>query len=132
MFLKSRITLVITIATLVIGAPVATAMPIDARGEHAKSQSQVSTAPSGDLRGENAASQTQSVASGPERFTAVDLRGDAAREPFVRPVVVEVGAPASSRDVDWSAALVGLGAGAALVLLATAGVVTTRRRHAEI
>ena len=107
MFSKSRLTLVITIATLALGAPVATAMPLDARGEHAVEQS------------------TSAPSSG--GFT--DLRSDGAREPFESPVVVEVSGPVAS-DFDWAAGVIGLGAGAALVLLASAAVLTTRRRHA--
>ena len=112
MFSKSRLTLVITIATLAFAAPVATAVPIDARGEHAKSQTQATAAPS----------------SG----GFADLRSPDAVQPFERPVIVEVGGPVPSSGIDWSAVLIGLGAGAALVLLATAGVVTTRRRHAAV
>lgn len=107
MFSKSRLTLLITVATLALGAPVATAMPLDARGEHAIEQSAVP------------------VSSG----SVGDLRGDAAREPFESPVVVEVSGPVAS-DFDWAAGVIGLGAGAALVLLTAAAVLTTRRRHA--
>ena len=112
MFSKSRLTLVITIATLAFAVPAGTAMAQDLRGEHAASQSQVAPAPSG---------------GGP-----TDLRSPDSVTPFDRAVVVEVGGqPVSSSGIDWSAVLVGFSAGAALVLLAAAGVAGTRRRHAR-
>lgn len=104
MFSKSRLTLLITVAALALGAPAASATPTDVRGEHAIEQGATSTTP----------------------FT--DVRGDAARERFESPVIVEVSEPVAG-GFDWSAGVIGLGAGAALVLLAAAAVLTTRRRH---
>ena len=126
MFLKSRLTLVITVAALAFATPVATAMPIDARGEYSKSQSQVSGGPT-DVRGEYSKGQSEVTTAPSGGFT--DLRSPDAAVPFERPVIVEVGGPVPNNGIDWVAVLIGLGAGAALVLLATAGIVATRRHH---
>ena len=102
MLTKSRTTLAAALAVAAIGAGPAQAMPIDARGEHAASLSQT----------------TGGVAS--------DQRTADAREPFVRPVVVEVGAP-DSGGVDWTSAIAGLAGGLAFAILAGIGVSGARR-----
>lgn len=109
MLSKSRLILTIALTVIAVGAPAASAAyrPGDVRGEHAVAQSESVSAPSAGL----------------------DLRSPDAVEPFVRPVIIEIDEPAAG-GFDWSAGAIGLGAGAALVLLTTAGVLTGRRRHA--
>lgn len=110
MFEKSRSALATAFAVLAVAAPSAAAMyePMDVRGEHAA----------------GATVQQQSSTPG-----GGDLRSPDAVVPFERPVVVEVdGSPAVS-GFDWSDAVIGLGIGIALVLLAGAAVATGRRRH---
>jgi hypothetical protein len=136
MLTKSRTTLAAALAVAALGATPALAAPIDpvgsttdARGEHAASLSERSTTvePAGgtsDARGEHAASLSERSTTG---ANATDLRSADAREPFVRPVVVEVGDPASG-GFDWTAGIAGLAGGLALAILAGVGVAGARRR----
>jgi hypothetical protein len=112
MLTKSRITLATALATVALGTPPALATPsepADFRGEHAASLSDrpaVSDSPAGDHRTPDAV------------------------EPFVRPVVVEID-EAVPAGFDWTAAIIGMGAGLALAVLAGVGVAGGRRRHAR-
>ena len=112
-----------------ISALASPAEPVDLRGENAASLSDQPTYPSPtmDIRGEHAASPSnQSVASG---GSGLDLRSENAREPFVpQPVVVEVDEPIAD-GFDWTEAIIGMGAGLALAVLAGVGVAGGRRRH---
>ena len=125
MLTKSRTTLAAALAVAALGATPAQAMPIDARGEHAAtvSETQSSGATASDMRGEHAASLSQ-----PSGGLAQDQRTADAREPFVRPVVVEVDAP-DSGGFDWTAAIAGLAGGLAFAILAGIGVSGARRRQ---
>ena len=60
--------------------------------------------------------------------SGVDRRTPDAVEPFVRPVVVEVGDPVTP-GFDWVAAIIGLAGGLGLAVLAGAAVSGGRRRH---
>ena len=75
-----------------------------------------------DARGEFAASEPKTTPA-----LASDQRTPDAREPFVRPVVVEIGDPAPG-GFDWPAAIIGLAGGLALAVLAGVGVAGARRR----
>lgn len=81
---------------------------------------------SGDARGEHAASLSDRRDRSPSGVWA-NLSTPDAREPFVRPVVVEVSDPAPV-GFDWTAAILGTGAGLALAVLAGVGVNGRRRR----
>jgi len=104
MLTKSRTTLAAALAVVAIGAAPAQAMPTDYRGEHAASLTQTSGG------------------------VASDQRTADAREPFVRPVVVEVGGAPDSGGFDWVAAIAGLAGGLAFAVLAGIGVTGARRR----
>lgn len=112
MLTKSRITLATALATVALGAPSALAAPVDPV----------------DLRGEHAASLS-------ETKPAADHRSPDAREPTgggqtaASPVVIEV-EEAVPAGFDWTAAIIGMGAGLALAVLAGVGVTGGRRRHA--
>jgi hypothetical protein len=108
MLAKSRLTLAVALAITALGGAPALAYTTDARGEHAASLSDRPV--------------------GPESAQA-DQRSPDAAEPFVRPVVVEVDDPISA-GFDWTAAIVGMGAGLALAVLAGVGVSGGRRRRA--
>jgi hypothetical protein len=125
MLTKSRTTLAAALAVAAIGAAPAHATPTDARGEHAASLSQSTATGQGtaDARGEHSASLSRTTAT-----PAPDQRSPDAREPFVRPVVVEVGAPESG-GFDWTAAIAGLAGGLAFAILASVGVAGARRRQ---
>ena len=133
MLTKSRNTLATALAVAMLGTAPALAAPIDSttdvRGEHAASLPEHSTTvkPAGgtsDARGEHAASLSEGSTSA---AIAPDQRSADAREPFVRPVVVEVGDPASG-GFDWTAGIAGLAGGLAIAILAGVGVAGVRRR----
>jgi hypothetical protein len=130
MLRKSRITFVASLAAVVLGAAPALALsaePESAAGEFAASLSDhPGETRAVDLRGEAATSSADRPTAPPS--AAVDLRGEAARGPFAQPVVVEVGDPVSG-GFDWTAAIIGLGAGLALAVLVGVGVTGGRRRH---
>lgn len=109
MLTKSRLILATALAAMAFVVPPALAAPgstiDDARGEHAASLS-------------NGAVSSSAWS---------DPRSPDARDPFVRPVVVEVDEPVSA-GFDWTAAIIGLGAGLALAVLAGVGVAGARRR----
>jgi hypothetical protein len=123
MLTTSRTALATALIVAAVGAAPAQAMPVDLRGEHAASQSQTSGSNASDARGEHAASLSQTAGG-----VAPDQRTADAREPFVRPVVVEVGAPESG-GFDWTAAIAGLAGGLAFAILAGIGVTGARRRQ---
>jgi hypothetical protein len=137
MLTKSRLAVVTALAVAALGAPPAIAMPSEPAGTDPRQQdmhaSTVEVAggqqdsSTQDARGEHAAALAERSAG--SDGARVDLRGDAAREPFVQPVVVEVDEPASV-GFDWQAAIIGLGAGLALAVLAGVGVAGGRRRQA--
>ncbi len=109
MLSKSRITLAAALAAAALGLSpsLALATPADSM----------------DRRGEHAAALSDSP--------GVDLRTEAAVEPFAAPVVVEVEDPVST-GFDWVAAVIGLAGGVAIAVLAGVGVgVGRRRRHAQ-
>jgi hypothetical protein len=120
-----------------IAAPAASAMPIDptAAGGQQADPRQVDmhastvTGPSGagiaDARGEHAAAVGQPGAAPAGRVA--DLRTPDAVEPFARPVVVEVDAPAGP-GFDWVAAIIGVAGGLAVAVLAVVAVSGGRRR----
>jgi hypothetical protein len=113
MLSKSRITLAVALSTAAFGTSPALAMaadsaPLDARGEHAASLS--ATPPGSDLR-------------------TPDARVPIGGETSASPVVVELSEPAVA-GFDWTAAIIGMGAGLALAVLAGVGVSGGRRRHA--
>jgi hypothetical protein len=113
MLTKSRTTLAVALATAALGASPALATaadtaPLDARGEHAASLSV--TPPGSDLR-------------------SPDAREPVGGETSAPPVVVELSDPAVA-GFDWTAAIIGMGAGLALAVLAGVGVSGGRRRHA--
>ena len=113
MLTKSRITLAAALATLALGASPALAVAqTDARGEYAASLSE--TKPSADLR---TADAREPVGGG----------GQTAAQP----VVVEIDDGVSS-GFDWTAAIIGMGAGLALAVLAVVGVAGGRRRPSAV
>jgi hypothetical protein len=120
MLSKTRQTIAVALAAAILGVSPALAVSAtgDLRGENAASLS----ATGHDLRGENAAGLSESVAP-----PADDRRGPDAREPNAQPVVVEVTQPAGG-GFDWTAAIIGMGAGLALAVLAGVGVAGGRRR----
>jgi hypothetical protein len=126
MLTKSRSTLATALTVAAIGAVPAPAIAdwnVQGSPPHDGGQSAVS--PSGsisDARGENAASQSQTSGA-----VAPDQRTADAREPFVRPVVVEIGDPAPG-GFDWTAGIVGIAGGLAIAVLAGVGVAGARRR----
>jgi hypothetical protein len=125
MLTKSRTTLATALTVAAIGAVPAQAMPIqDARGENAASQSAVGGRDQHitDARGEHSASLSQNAGA-----VAQDQRSADAREPFVRPVVVEIGDPVTG-GFDWTAGIVGIAGGLAIAVLAGVGVAGARRR----
>src|SRR5215204_6400455 len=99
MLSRTHLTIAVALAILAIGAPAATARDTsDARGEHAASLSGTTAAPDSPTG---------------------DRRTPDAVEPFVRPVVVEVGDPVTP-GFDWVAAIIGLAGGLAFAVLAGA------------
>jgi hypothetical protein len=132
MLTKSRLTLATTLVTVALGASPALAMPAGPDAADARQQdmyaSTVERNSTHDARGEHAASLSDTPAA--SESPRVDLRDAAAREPFVQPVVVEVDEPIST-GFDWTAAIIGIGAGLALAVLAGVGVAGSRRRHAR-
>jgi hypothetical protein len=133
MLSKSRITLAAVLATAALSSSPSLALaadPEDIRGEHAAALADspaVSIGPAG-VQGEYAASLSDGTAV--SESPKGDLRGEAAVEPFARPVVVEVANPVST-GFDWSAAIIGLAGGLAIAILAGVGVTRLRRRHAQ-
>ena len=121
MLTKSRTTLAAALAVVAFGAVPAQGMPID-RAQQLDMHASTVEQPA-DARGEHAAAQSDVVST-----TAQDHRTADAREPFVRPVVVEVGEPVSD-GFDWTAGIAGLAGGLALALLASIGVSGARRRQ---
>jgi hypothetical protein len=136
MLTKSRYTVATALAVAAIAAPAATAMPTDQpagqnlpafptpgdpRADLRQADMHASTVTTRDARGEHAAS----LSGLPD---GADLRTPDAVEPFERPVVVEVGEPASP-GFDWTAAIIGIAGGLALAVLAAAAVSGGRRRH---
>lgn len=139
MLSKSRITLAAALATAALGSSPSLTLaadPEDLRSEHAAALADspaVSIGPTG-VQGEHAASLSDGTAvsenpSIPDSRKG-DFRGEAAAEPYARPVVVEVGNPVST-GFDWTAAIIGLGGGLAIAVLAGVGVTRLRRRHAQ-
>jgi hypothetical protein len=114
MLTKSRTTLAAALAVAAFGAAPAHAVPIDPVGSGGTTT---------DARGEHAASLSQTSGA-----IAPDQRSADAREPFVRPVVVEIGDPVSG-GFDWTSAIAGLAGGLALAILAVVGVAGARRRQ---
>jgi hypothetical protein len=125
MLSKTRRTLAVALAASAIGAAPAAAMPADSGTGGKPDPRQLDMHASTvvpDARGENAASIGQAMPSD-------DLRTADSREPVgSQPVVVEVSDPAPA-GFDWTAAIIGLGAGLALAVLAGVGVTGTRRRQ---
>lgn len=152
MFSITRSTLAVALAATTLGASPALAISADddLRGENAAAQSLPVAATGSDLRGEHAAGQAGAPAA-----TGSDLRGEHAiaatdiatspandrRSPDARvpvggsvgaqPVVVEVTDPTGS-GFDWVAAIIGMGAGLALAVLAGVGVAGGRRRPTTV
>jgi len=129
MLTKSRLTVATALAAAAIGAQPAYAGPVDPvdprqQDMHASTVTRPDRS-ADDARGEHAASLADSPPTG-------DLRAEASREPIgVQPVVVEVDEPVSS-GFDWTAAIIGLGAGLALAVLAGVGVAGSRRRPSTV
>ena len=126
MLSKTRSVVAVALAATAFTPAPALAASTDLRGESAAS---LSTHTPGaiaqnDLRGENAAARS-------DTSPAQDLRTADARQPVdqpTQPVVVEVTNPADA-GFDWTAAIIGMGAGLALAVLAGVGVAGGRRRH---
>jgi hypothetical protein len=122
MLSKTRRTVAVALAASFIGAAPAAAMPSDQVGKTDPRQLDMHASTVQDARGENSASLAQPKPS-------ADLRTADARDPVgSQPVVVEVSDPATPAGFDWTAAIIGLGAGLALAVLAGVGVTGTRRR----
>jgi hypothetical protein len=143
MLTKSHLTIAIALVVAAIAAPAATAMPADStpggandlpayatpgdlRPEASQPDMDAGTVTKPDARGEHAASLANGPA--PSDSRGGDRRTPDAVEPFVRPVVVEVGEPASP-GFDWTSAIIGVAGGLALAVLAGAAVSGGRRRH---
>jgi hypothetical protein len=137
MLTKSHLTIATALAVAAIAAPAATAMPADPvdaqdvrsyptladpRTGPPQGDLHAGTVTPSDARGEHAASLA-------DRPAEADLRTPDAVEPFVRPVVVEVGEPVSSPGFDWTAAIIGIAGGLALAVLAAAAISGGRRRQ---
>jgi hypothetical protein len=130
---RTHLTIAAALAIMAIGAPAATAMPADPTAGEKRADMHASTVTkpdvareSSDARGEHAASLADTPAV-PDSPTG-DRRTPDAVEPFVRPVVVEVGDPVAP-GFDWVAAIVGLAGGLGLAVLAGAAVSGGRRRR---
>jgi hypothetical protein len=143
MLTKSHLTIATALAVAAIAAPAATAMPADSTagaskdlpayatpGDPRQADMHASTVTKpddrNDARGEHAASLASDPA--PSDSRGGDRRTPDAVEPFVRPVVVEVGEP-DSPGFDWTSAIIGIAGGLALAVLAGAAVSGGRRRH---
>jgi len=130
MLTKSRLTVATALAAAAIGAQPAYAGPVDPvdprqQDMHASTVTRPdhSTA---DARGEHAVELSQQASPQDDR------RSPDARAPIApQPVVVEVDDPASP-GFDWTAAIIGLGAGLALAVLAGVGVAGSRRRPSTV
>jgi len=132
---RSHLTIAAALAIMAIGAPAATAMPAGPTAGEQRTDMQGSTVTKPDVarvipdaRGEHAASLADTPAA-PDSPTG-DRRTPDAVEPFVRPVVVEVGDPVAP-GFDWVAAIIGLAGGLGLAVLAGAAVSGGRRRHPD-
>ena len=123
MLTKSHLTIATALAVVAIAAPAATAMPVDPR----QVDMHASTVTPPDARGEHAASLADDPAASNSR--GADQRTPDAVEPFVRPVVVEVGDDPASPGFDWTAAIIGIAGGLAFAVLAGAAVSGGRRRR---
>lgn len=129
MLTKSRLIVVTALVTAALGAPPAFAGPIDpadARQQdmHASTVQRPDRS-TADARGEHAASLSQ---ASPQD----DQRTPDTRVPVTaQPVVVEVSDPVNA-GFDWTAAIIGLGAGLALAVLAGVGVAGSRRRPTTV
>jgi hypothetical protein len=130
-----RSTLAIALAAAILGASPALAMPAgdDLRGEIAATPQHAVAPPAAgsDLRGENAVGTPDPVIR-----LADDQRSPDAREPVggqgvAQPVVVEVPNP-DGTGFDWIAAIIGMGAGLALAVLAGVGVAGGRGRPTTV
>jgi hypothetical protein len=121
MLTKSRITFATALAVAAIGTSPALAIadwnvqgspPNDGRENPTSPIGAGSESSTPDARGEYSASLSESAPA-----TAPDLRTADAQEPFVRPVVVEIGDPAPG-GFDWPAAIIGLAGGLGLNVVA--------------
>jgi hypothetical protein len=130
---QSRLTLATALAIAALGASPALAAPIDpvasGTGEAVASQDRGAL----DARGENAASGSDYAHGGTHypvapASSAGDQRTPDAVEPFVRPVPVETGEPASP-GFDCTSSIIGAAAGLALAVLAGGAVGGGRLRH---
>lgn len=134
MRIRSHLSIAAALAILAIGAPAATAMPADPTADEQRQANMHAstvvplddTRETSDARGEHAASLAVTPAA-PDSPTG-DRRSPDAVEPFVRPVVVEIGDPVAP-GFDWVAAIIGLAGGLGLAVLAGAAVSGGRRRH---
>jgi hypothetical protein len=143
MLTKSHLTIATALVVAAIAAPAATAMPADStpggandlpayatpgdlRTEGSQADVYSSTVTKPDARGEHAASLADDSTAPDSR--GGDRRSPDAVEPFVRPVVVEVGEP-HSPGFDWISAIIGIAGGLALAVLAGAAVSGARPRH---
>ena len=125
MLTKSRLTLVTALVAAALGAQPAFAGPIDPVQEDTQAGAVQRSHAVADARGEHAASLAQ---TSPQD----DRRSPDARVPVTsEPVVVEVSDPVSE-GFDWTAAIIGLGAGLALAVLAGIGVNGARRRPTTV
>jgi hypothetical protein len=137
MLTKSRLTIAAALAAAALAAPAASAMPADSvvndqpanrtAADPRQQDMHASTVTAPDARGEHAAS----IADPPAVAVANgggDQRSPDAVEPFVRPVVVETGDPASP-GFDWTSAVIGIAAGLAFAALAGAAVSGSRPRR---
>jgi hypothetical protein len=112
MLIRSHLMIATALAIVAIAAPAATAMAERTDGTIA------------DARAEHAAA----LADAPAVVEGGDQRSPDAVEPFVRPVVVNTEAPAST-GFDWTSAIIGIAGGLALAVLAGAAVSGGRPRQ---
>ena len=131
MLSNTRSTLAIALAATILGASPALAMPVgdDLRGENAAATPQHAVAPpaGSDLRGENAVGRSEPVIPLGDDQRSPDAREPVGGQGVAQPVVVEVPDP-HGNGFDWIAAIIGMGAGLALAVLAGVGVAGGRRR----
>jgi hypothetical protein len=128
MLTKSRLTLATALVAAAIGAQPAFAGPIepvDPRQQDMHASTVQRPDSVADARGEHAASLAQTSPQDDQR--SPDTRVPVTSEP----VVVEVSDPVSE-GFDWTAAIIGLGAGLALAVLAGIGVNGARRRPSTV
>jgi len=128
MLTKSRLTLATALVAAALGSQPAFASPVDPtdpRQQDMHASTVHRPEATTDARGEHAASLSQTSRQG-------DQRSPDSRVPVTsQPVVVEVSDPVGD-GFDWTAAIIGLGAGLALAVLAGIGVNGARRRPTTV